>query len=98
MPPSTAAIIAQGLMMRAAWTQADLERRLRGARDCDAFVAALAEFFAAHGLVFGHGTDNADDEAYWLLRHLQDWRDVDWHAAPGRISPPPLWRSRYAVS
>ena len=29
---------------------ADLERRLRAARDCDAWIAALAEFFTAHGL------------------------------------------------
>jgi ribosomal protein L3 glutamine methyltransferase len=62
---------------------ADLERRLRAARDCDAWIAALADFFAAHELAFGHGTDNAGDEAFWLLRHLQGWRDVDFEVAPG---------------
>jgi ribosomal protein L3 glutamine methyltransferase len=62
--------------------EADLERRLRAATDCDAFVAALAEFFTAHGIVFGHGTDNAGDEAYWLLCHLQQWGDVEWRAPP----------------
>ena len=61
----------------------DLERRLRAARDCDAWIAALAEFFAARGLFFGHGTDNAADEAFWLLRHLQEWRDVDFAGAAG---------------
>ena len=61
---------------------AELERRLRAARDCDAWIGVVAEFFTAHGLVFGHGTDNAGDEAYWLLRHLTGWRDVDWHAPP----------------
>jgi ribosomal protein L3 glutamine methyltransferase len=66
--------------------QADLTHKLVIARDCDAFVAALAEFFDAHGLAFGHGTDNASDEGYWLLRHLQEWRDVDWQAPP----PPDL--------
>jgi ribosomal protein L3 glutamine methyltransferase len=59
-----------------------LERRLRAARDCDEWIAALADFFAAHGLVFGHGTDNAGDEAFWLLRHLQGWRDADFAAPP----------------
>src|SRR5688572_257611 len=61
---------------------ADLERRLRAARDCGAWIAALADYFAAHELTFGHGTDNAGDEAFWLLRHLQDWRDVDFGVAP----------------
>ena len=61
-------------------TRADLELRLHLARTCDESVAALAEFFAAHDLVFGHGTDNASDEAFWLLRHLQGWRDGVWDA------------------
>ena len=60
----------------------DLEQRLGAARDCDAWIAVLAEHFVAHGLQFGHGTDNAGDEAFWLLRHLQGWRDVDFRLAP----------------
>jgi ribosomal protein L3 glutamine methyltransferase len=63
-------------------TSAELEQRLRAARDCDAWIAALARYFDSHGLVFGHGTDNAGDEAFWLLRHLQEWRDVAWEAPP----------------
>ena len=59
-----------------------LEQRLRAARDCDEWIAALAEHFAAHGLAFGHGTDNAGDEAFWLLRHLQGWRDADFAVPP----------------
>lgn len=62
--------------------EAELESRLRKARDYDAWIGAVAEFFTQHGLVFGHGTDNAGDEAYWLLRHLTGWRDLDWRAVP----------------
>lgn len=63
-------------------TLADLEQRLRKARDCAAWTRALARYFEGHGLVFGHGTDNAGDEAYWLLRHLQGWREAAWDAPP----------------
>ena len=65
-------------------TRTDLEKRLLGARDCDAAVAAIADFFTAHEIAFGHGTDNASDEAFWVLRHVQRWRDeLDWSAPPG---------------
>jgi ribosomal protein L3 glutamine methyltransferase len=60
----------------------ELSQRLHAAPDCDAWVAAVAAFFEANGIFFGHGTDNASDEAYWLLRHLTDWADVDLRAAP----------------
>lgn len=55
---------------------------MRAARDCDEWIAALADYFAGHGLAFGHGTDNAGDEAFWLLRHLQGWGDADFAAPP----------------
>jgi ribosomal protein L3 glutamine methyltransferase len=60
----------------------ELERRLRAARDHEAWIDALARYFDSHELYFGHGTDNAGDEAFWLLRHLEGWRDVDARAAP----------------
>lgn len=64
-------------------TRTDLERRLAAATTHDGWIAALGDYFESAGLVFGHGTDNAADEAYWLMRHLEDWRD-DLYAAPPR--------------
>jgi ribosomal protein L3 glutamine methyltransferase len=66
----------------------DLERRMRAAPDHEQWVAALADFFAAHDLVFGHGTDNATDEAYWLVRHFAGWGEGarTGPAASGRLS------------
>ena len=66
-------------------TKTELQERLLGARDCETAVAALADFFATHDLEFGHGTGNASDEAFWVLRHVQGWRDdLDWSAPPNR--------------
>ena len=66
--------------MRADMDAGDLEQRLAASRDNEDWAMQLATFFAAHDLSYGHGTTNAYDEAYWLLRHLQAWDDVRWDA------------------
>jgi ribosomal protein L3 glutamine methyltransferase len=55
---------------------------LRAARSCEDWVETLARCFESAGLVFGHGTDNARDEAFWLIRHLQRWSEEAWGRTP----------------
>ena len=62
----------------------ELRERLQRAGSHDDWVAALAAYFDSHELVFGHGTENSADEAFWLLRHQQGWRDDLWNALPDR--------------
>lgn len=60
----------------------ELEARLSALTSNEDWVQAVAEYFAGRGLHFGHGTDNASDEAFWLIRSLQAWDDARWEATP----------------
>ena len=68
----------------------ELRALLERADSNEGWVGALAEYFDSHDLVFGHGTDNAADEAFWLLRHHQGWSDALWSARPDRSLIEPL--------
>lgn len=56
-------------------TRRTLQSDLSLGESYEDWIAILARYFAGRDLVFGHGTDNASDEAFWLVRHLQAWRD-----------------------
>lgn len=74
--------------MRAAMDPQTLQAELAHASSNEAWVAAISRYFETHDLAYGHGTDNAGDEAFWLLRHLQRF---DEHAfeAPADASLAP---------
>ena len=63
-------------------TIAELERALSRAGSGSDWVALIAQYFERHELDFGHGTDNASDEAYWLLRSQQGWDNAAWERRP----------------
>lgn len=57
--------------MNVSTLRADLEKS-RSRLD---WVAGVAEYFSAHTLHFGHGTDSAEDEAFWLVWQLSGTPD-----------------------
>jgi ribosomal protein L3 glutamine methyltransferase len=59
-----------------------LRQALAAAADHEAWIDALADYFRAGDAFFGHGTDNAEDEAFWLIRHLQGWREGAFEEPP----------------
>jgi ribosomal protein L3 glutamine methyltransferase len=60
----------------------ELQARLLTQASNEGWVQAVAEHFAAADLHFGHGTDNATDEAFWLIRSVQGWDDLRWASPP----------------
>jgi len=56
----------------------DLEQGLRECADCETWVEQITAYFLSHQLHYDHGTNNAADEAYWLVRAVQGWDDEGW--------------------
>jgi ribosomal protein L3 glutamine methyltransferase len=79
--PSTGGLSHNGYHARGMVRDA-LEQRLLCTPSSEGWVRVLADYFASHAIHFGHGTDNAADEAFWLLRHLQHWSDDAWERPP----------------
>jgi ribosomal protein L3 glutamine methyltransferase len=71
-------------------TRRTLQSALSLGESYEDWIAILTRYFADHDLVFGHGTDTASDEAFWLVRHLQGWRDEPLENAPDPALLPAL--------
>ena len=49
---------------------AELSAALTAAATFEQWIAAVSRYFAAHALHYGHGTQCAEDEAWWLVWHV----------------------------
>jgi ribosomal protein L3 glutamine methyltransferase len=63
-------------------TVVELEQALTRGETGGDWVGVISRYFDLHHLNFGHGTDNSNDEAYWLVRNQQGWDDVVWERPP----------------
>ena len=71
-------------------TLVELKQALNRSETGSEWVASIARYFDPHDLNFGHGTDHANDEAYWLVRSQQGWDDVAWESPPSSALIPGL--------
>ena len=60
----------------------ELRKALEQGRTGADWAESVARFFAEGDLTYGHGTDNPQDEAYWLIRAQQGWSEQAWTAPP----------------
>lgn len=60
----------------------ELRKALERGRTGTDWAESVARFFAEGDLTYGHGTDNPQDEAYWLIRAQQGWSGLAWTAPP----------------
>ena len=86
MEPSEAKLreakLREAELSEAELSEAELRTALERGRTGSNWVESTARFFADGDLTYGHGTDNARDEAYWLVRAQQGWSEPAWTAPP----------------
>lgn len=60
----------------------ELEQGLRASANGETWSERIATYFSSFPLHYGHGTDNASDEAYWLVRAVHGWDGERWRTRP----------------